>query len=121
MRDAARFDAFRRLLHQMYAMTGNLADAQEIVQETYARAWQRWSAFSSPAPSASACGRGQVARGRSAGDGVVLGLRRVRGQTEQRSFTYFGGRVRSGGVNKRVAGDEGVQMTLAGYASGTTR
>jgi RNA polymerase sigma-70 factor (ECF subfamily) len=27
----------------MYAMTGNLADAQECVQEAYARAWQRWS------------------------------------------------------------------------------
>ena len=46
MRDAESFDAFyagtnRRLLHQMYAMTGNLADAQELVQEAYARAWQR--------------------------------------------------------------------------------
>ena len=46
---AREFDAFyagtnRRVLHQMYAMTGNLADAQELVQEAYARAWQRWSA-----------------------------------------------------------------------------
>jgi RNA polymerase sigma-70 factor (ECF subfamily) len=45
---ASTFDAFylgtnRRVLHQMYAMTGNLADAQELVQEAYARAWQRWS------------------------------------------------------------------------------
>ena len=36
----------RRVLHQMYAMTGNLADAQELVQEAYARAWQRWSTVS---------------------------------------------------------------------------
>lgn len=48
MRDTSGFDAFytgtsRRVLHQMYAMTGNLADAQELVQEAYARAWQRWS------------------------------------------------------------------------------
>ena len=48
---AAEFDAFyqgtnRRVLHQMYAMTGNLADAQELVQEAYARAWQRWSSVS---------------------------------------------------------------------------
>jgi RNA polymerase sigma-70 factor, ECF subfamily len=47
VKDSAEFDAFyagtsRRLLHQMYAMTGNLADAQELVQEAYARAWQRW-------------------------------------------------------------------------------
>lgn len=47
MADTADFDAFydatnRRVLHQMYAMTGNLADAQECTQEAYARAWQRW-------------------------------------------------------------------------------
>lgn len=41
------FDAFynatsRRLLHQMYAMTGNVEDARECVQEAYARAWQHW-------------------------------------------------------------------------------
>jgi RNA polymerase sigma-70 factor (ECF subfamily) len=51
VRDTEGFDAFytgssRRVLHQMYAMTGNLADAQELVQEAYARAWQRWSAVS---------------------------------------------------------------------------
>ena len=50
-KDAEGFDAFyagtnRRVLHQMYAMTGNLADAQELVQEAFARAWQRWSTVS---------------------------------------------------------------------------
>ncbi len=52
MGDADTFDTFytgtrSRLLHQLYAMTGNAADAQECVQEAYARAWQRWSAVSS--------------------------------------------------------------------------
>ncbi len=51
MGDAETFDAFYagtrgRLLHQLYAMTGDLADAQECVQEAYARAWQRWSSVS---------------------------------------------------------------------------
>jgi RNA polymerase sigma-70 factor (ECF subfamily) len=32
-----------RLLHALYAMTGDLAEAQDVVQEAYARAWQRWS------------------------------------------------------------------------------
>ena len=51
MRDTEGFDAFygasrRRVLHQMYAMTSNLADAQELTQEAYARTWQRWSSVS---------------------------------------------------------------------------
>jgi RNA polymerase sigma-70 factor (ECF subfamily) len=49
--NTADFDEFynathRRVLHQMYAMTGNLADAQECTQEAYARAWQRWKTVS---------------------------------------------------------------------------
>ena len=33
----------RRVVHHVYAMTGDLAEAQDCVQEGYARAWQRWS------------------------------------------------------------------------------
>jgi RNA polymerase sigma-70 factor, ECF subfamily len=32
-----------RLLHVLYVMTGDLAEAQDVVQEAYARAWQRWA------------------------------------------------------------------------------
>jgi RNA polymerase sigma-70 factor, ECF subfamily len=45
------FDGFyaathNRLLHVLYAMTGDLAEAQDVLQEAYARAWQRWQAVS---------------------------------------------------------------------------
>lgn len=47
MRDAEQFDAFyagssRRVLGQVYAMTGNLAEAEDAVAEAYLKAWDRW-------------------------------------------------------------------------------
>lgn len=43
----AGFDHFygatgRRIVRHAYALTGNIADAQDIAQEAFARAWQRW-------------------------------------------------------------------------------
>ena len=51
MRDPEDFDAFyagsvRRVISQLYAMTGNRAEAEDVVQEAYARAWQRWDKVS---------------------------------------------------------------------------
>ena len=45
------FDAFyaatsRKLVGQLFAMTGNLSEAEDSVQEAYTRAWQRWSTIS---------------------------------------------------------------------------
>ncbi len=42
------FDAFyaatsRGLLGQLYGLTGDWAQAQDCLQEAYARAWQRWA------------------------------------------------------------------------------
>lgn len=47
MRDAEGFDEFyRRTSHRMLrygcALTGSLAEAQDLVQEAYVRAWERW-------------------------------------------------------------------------------
>ena len=44
----AEFDAFyrdtsRRVVHLVYAFTGDLTVAQDSTQEAYARAWQQWS------------------------------------------------------------------------------
>lgn len=41
------FDAFyqgsrQRVVTALYALTGDLAEAQDVTQEAYARAWQRW-------------------------------------------------------------------------------
>jgi RNA polymerase sigma-70 factor (sigma-E family) len=47
VRDAREFDAFyaasaRRVLGQLYAMTGDRAEAEDAVAEAYLRAWDRW-------------------------------------------------------------------------------
>lgn len=51
MRDSQSFDDFylasvRRVTSQIYAWTGNLADAEDIVQEAFAKAWQHWGKVS---------------------------------------------------------------------------
>jgi RNA polymerase sigma-70 factor, ECF subfamily len=48
MPDETSFDAFyrasrRRLFDCLHALTGNSAEAQDVVHEAYVRAWQRWS------------------------------------------------------------------------------
>ncbi len=48
---ADTFDSFYAatapsLVRQLHAMTGDLAEAQDVVQEGYARAWQRWARVS---------------------------------------------------------------------------
>jgi RNA polymerase sigma-70 factor, ECF subfamily len=47
---AESYDAFysatvRRVAHCVYAMCGDLAEAQDCTQEAYLRAWQRWSSL----------------------------------------------------------------------------
>jgi RNA polymerase sigma-70 factor (ECF subfamily) len=46
--DISTFDEFyrgtsRRLVRYAYGLTGDLRDAQDLAQEAYVRAWQRWS------------------------------------------------------------------------------
>jgi RNA polymerase sigma-70 factor, ECF subfamily len=46
-RGVVDFDEFygaaaRRIVRHAYALTGNISDAQDITQEAFARAWQRW-------------------------------------------------------------------------------
>ncbi|MEY9835547.1 SigE family RNA polymerase sigma factor [Streptacidiphilus sp. EB103A] len=37
---------YRRMVGQLYAMTGSMTEAEDCVQEAYARAWQRWARVS---------------------------------------------------------------------------
>ncbi|HEV7713440.1 MAG TPA: sigma-70 family RNA polymerase sigma factor [Asanoa sp.] len=51
MLDAAAFDQFyaetaARVVAQVYVMIGDFAEAEDAVQEAYARAWQRWGRVS---------------------------------------------------------------------------
>ncbi|GAA1899364.1 SigE family RNA polymerase sigma factor [Asanoa iriomotensis] len=48
MANGAEFDEFyqgsrRRLLGYVFLLTGDLTEAQDVVQEAYMRAWQHWS------------------------------------------------------------------------------
>ncbi|MEV4198854.1 SigE family RNA polymerase sigma factor [Micromonospora globbae] len=58
MRDASSFDEFyrstsRRMLRYGYAVAGDYVEAQDLVQEAYARAWRQWGRMSAhPAPEA---------------------------------------------------------------------
>lgn len=61
------FDAFyaathRRIVSHIYAMTGSLPEAEDCVQEAYARAWQRWAALSTGVGSPEAWVREVAAR-----------------------------------------------------------
>lgn len=38
--------SFRRVVGQVYAMVGSLAEAEDAVQEAFARAWQNWPKIS---------------------------------------------------------------------------
>ena len=44
--DAFYRDTSARVVHLVYASTGNLTLAQDCTQEAYARAWQRWGSVS---------------------------------------------------------------------------
>lgn len=52
MRDPESFDAFyagcvRRVTSQLYALIGDRTEAEDAVQEAFARAWQRWGRVAS--------------------------------------------------------------------------
>jgi RNA polymerase sigma-70 factor (ECF subfamily) len=58
MRDAQSFDEFyrstaRRMARYGYAVAGDHSEAQDLVQEAYARAWRQWRTLAAhPAPEA---------------------------------------------------------------------
>ncbi|WP_245239276.1 sigma factor [Streptomyces sp. MZ04] len=56
------FDAFyaataKRPVATVYAITGDLAEAEDAVQEAYVRAWQRWERWRGRGIRCRGCGR----------------------------------------------------------------
>ncbi len=43
--DAFYHASFSRLVHQLYALTGDFSEAQDVVQEAFVRAWDRRAQF----------------------------------------------------------------------------
>ncbi|HET9168516.1 MAG TPA: sigma-70 family RNA polymerase sigma factor [Actinospica sp.] len=61
------FDAFytatyRKIVSHIFALTGSLPEAEDCVQEAYARAWQRWAKVSTEVESPEAWVRSVAAR-----------------------------------------------------------
>lgn len=81
------FDAFyaatqRRIVSHIYVMTGSLREAEDCVQEAYARAWQQWGKLSADVDSPESWVRTVAAR--LAGSSWRRAVNRLRGHRRER-------------------------------------
>lgn len=78
------FDAFytataKRLVATVYAVTGDLAEAEDAVQEAYVRAWQRWDRLAREGIRCLGCGRWPYGWQSAPGEGRATAYGRTSG------------------------------------------